>query len=372
MPENDQGTDMFKKILFAMFLVISLPMASLWYFSSYKIQNEIALKVNDDLARTSEIVATKIDDWSDMNLRLLNEHSNLSQIKSGVEAQQRPILQSIVKSYEWLYLAYVIGSDGYKTARSDDEPIRKLNGEKAHFRGDRSYFKQIVNGATIGEQLVLSRTLNKPAFILCKAIKQANKVPYDGIGALCIGSTVSQLSDLVVNTKIGKTGYAVLFDSTNKVIAHGGGKVLEGQLQDFSDSEMIKSARLNNQFMYRENEKDMIGYMKPAGRGWKLIVTQEYDDAYSSHIESNRELLLFFFLTIVIGITISYFMARKLAGPILTMAMIANDIRKGRFYNKIEESSRTDEIGELARALEKMSVSMSIAFKKLKQRTLGN
>lgn len=65
-------------------------------------------------------------------------------------------------------------------------------------------------------------------------------------------------------------------------------------------------------------------------------------------------------------------MARKLAGPILTMAMIANDIRKGRFYNKIEESSRTDEIGELARALEKMSVSMSIAFKKLKQRTLGN
>lgn len=363
---------MLKKFLLAMFVVISLPMASLWYVSSYKLQYEIAQKVNEDLEQTSEILATKIDDWTDMNLRLLNQHSILSQIKSGIEAQQRPILQSIVKSYEWLYLAYVIGSDGYKTARSDDEPILKPNGEKAHFRGDRSYFKQIIEGASTGEQLVLSRTLNKPAFILCKAVKYSKTLSDSDTGALCIGSTVSQLSDLVVNTKIGKTGYAMLLDDTNKVIAYGGSMVLKEQLQDFSDNIMLKSAQLNTHFLYRENNREMIGYMKPAGRGWKLIVTQEYNDAYSSHIESMRESLMLFVLTIVISVTISYIMAKKLANPILNMTVIANDIRKGRFYNSIEESSRPDEIGELARALEKMSISMSIAFKKLRNRTLGN
>jgi methyl-accepting chemotaxis protein len=355
---------MLKKFLFAMFIVILFPLASLWYISNYQLQKEIEQKVDDDLTQISEILATEIDDWTEMNLKLLRQNSSLSQIKSGIESEQRPILKSIVNTYKWLYLAYVVGTDGYKTARSDNKPVLNPDGTKAHYRGDRSYFKQILEGSSVGQQLVLSRTLNEPAFILCKSI-MSERIALKIKGALCIGSTVNQLSNSVVNTKIGKTGYAVLLDDSNKVIAHGGGIKLKEQLQDFSNNTIFVDAILNKTYLYKDGKKKMIGLMKSVGMGWHLIVTQDYDDAYSAYINNMRNSMILFIATVIISMTIAYLMARRLAKPIQNMTLIANDIRKGKFRNSIEESKRSDEIGELARAIEKMSISISIAFRKL-------
>jgi methyl-accepting chemotaxis protein len=361
---------MLKNFLLSMFIVIALPLASLWYISNYKLQSEIEQKVNDDLSQVAEILATEINDWTEMNLNLLKQNSSLPQIKSGLESEQRPILTSITKTYKWLYLAYVIGGDGYKTARSDDKPILNNDGEKAHYRGDRDYFKQIVRGSTIGQQLVLSRTLKKPAFILCRAIK-SGQIKLKVFGALCIGSTVDQLSESVINTRIGKSGYAVLLDDSNKAIALGSDIKPNEKLQDFSNKEIFTKAPLNKTYLYQDGNKKMIGYMKSVGMGWHLIVTQEYKDAYSTYIESMQDSMILFIATIIISIIISYMMARRLAKPIKNMTIIANDIRRGKFYNNIEWSTRTDEIGELARAIEKMSISISIAMKKLRKNSLN-
>jgi methyl-accepting chemotaxis protein len=358
---------MLKNFLLSMFIVISLPLASLWYISHFKLQKEIELKVNDDLSQVTEILATEINDWTEMNLKLLKQNSSLAQIKSGIESEQRPVLKSIIHTYRWLYLAYAIGSDGYKTARSDNKPILNPDGTKAHYRGDRAYFKQILDGSSIGQQLVLSRTLNEPAFILCRVIIP-DRLSLETSGALCIGSTVDQLSDSVVNTKIGNTGYAVLLDDSNKVIAHGGDIILKEKLQDFSNKELFVKALLNKTYLYQEDSKKMIGFMKSVGMGWHLIVTQDYDDAYSAYIDSIQNSMFLFFATIIFSVAIAYLMARRLARPIENMTIIANDIRKGTFYNSIEESKRSDEIGELARAIEKMSISISIAIRKLKSR----
>lgn len=356
---------MLYKFLIAILISVSLPLASLLYTNAYKLQRDLELQVNKDLSQATDLLAEKIDGWNDMNLRLLKQNSSLSQIRSGEEHQQKPILESMVNTYEWLYLAYAIGNDGYKTARSDDKAILNPDGTKAHFRGDRSYFKQIRAGSPIGQQLVLSRTLNKPAFILCRtlAVKDA---PRRNPGALCIGSTVSDLSSSVVGTKIGETGYAILLDDTNKVIAHGNPDALKEQLQDFSDQPVVTAAQLEESYIYQDGDTQKLAYMKSVGQGWRLVITQDYNDAYAQYFEARRDSLTLLFITIIISGLIAYFMARMLAKPILNLTTIANDIRKGSFYSSIDESRRNDEIGELARSIEKMSISISIAFKKLK------
>jgi methyl-accepting chemotaxis protein len=358
---------MLYKFLIAMLVAVSLPLVSLLYTNGYKLEQNLELKVNENLSQTADLLALKIDDWNEMNLRLLKQNSSLSQIRSGVESQQKPILESMIDTYEWLYLAYAIGSDGYKTARSDDKPILNKDGTKAHFRGDRSYYKQIRSGSTIGQQLVLSRTLNKPAFILCRELSLKDSY---GIkpGALCIGSTVDELSNSVVNTKIGKTGYAILLDDANKVIAHGYPDMLKEQLQDYSDQPVVTSARLEEPYVYQDGDIKKLAYMKSVGQGWRLVITQDYDDAYNEYFSSRRNALVLLLFTFIVSGVISYIMARMLAKPIQNLTVIANDIRKGSFYSNIDESKRTDEIGELARSIEKMSISISIAFKKLKSK----
>jgi methyl-accepting chemotaxis protein len=358
---------MLKKFLIAILIVVFLPLASLWYTNGYRLQIDLEREVNEDLVQTADLLAAKIDGWTDMNLRLLKQNSSLSQMISGKEDQQKPILESMVNTYEWLYLAYAIGSDGFKTARSDDKPILKEDGTKAHFRGDRSYFKQIRAGSKTGQQLVLSRTLKKPAFILCQALR-ASTESFLRSGALCIGSTVSDLSESVINTKVGATGYAILLDDSNKVIAHGKPGALKEQLQDLSGESVVTEAAPDRPYVYQSGDKQMIAYMKAAGRGWNLIVTQEYDDAYSALNVAKRNSLILLLVTILLSVAMSYFMARLLTKPIQKLTAIANDIRKGKLYNSIDESARSDEIGELAKAIEKMSISISIAFKKLKSK----
>jgi methyl-accepting chemotaxis protein len=358
---------MLLKFLIAMLIAVSLPLGSLLYTNGYKLQSEMELKVNQDLIQTADLLASKIDDWDKTNLLLLKQNSSLEQMQSGDESQQKPILESMVNTYRWMYLAYAIGSDGYKTARSDDKPILKEDGTKAHYRGDRSYYKQIRSGSPIGEQVVLSRTLNKPAYILCRALAQAKSF-YKNTGALCIGSTVNELSETVVNTKIGETGYAILLDSSSKVIAHGDPGALKEQLQSFSDEPVVAKAESGRPYIYHDGDTKKVAYMKTVGQGWSLYITQDYDDAYAAYYTAMRDALILLFITVLVSGLISYLMAMMLAKPIKNLTVVANEIRKGSFYSSIDESRRTDELGELAKAIEKMSISISIAFKKLKSR----
>jgi methyl-accepting chemotaxis protein len=144
---------------------------------------------------------------------------------------------------------------------------------------------------------------------------------------------------------------------------------LKEQLQDFSDNPVVTNAKYNMPYVYQNEGVKKIAYMKSVGKGWHLILTQDYDDAYSAFYSAKRDSLILLCVTILLSGFMSYFMAKVLAKPIQNLTVIANDIRKGSFYSSIEESKRSDEIGELAKAIEKMSISISIAFKKLKSKT---
>ena len=359
---------MHKKILIAMLIVVALPLISLWYTNNYKLRQEVELQVSQDLVQTTHQLADKINEWNDTNVRMLDQNSKLAAIQSGEEAQQKPVLASIVSSYDWTYLAYGLDADGYRTARSDDEVLIKPDGTR-DYRGDRIYFKQIQAGNPVGSQVLISNTLDTPAIILCHGIEVQDKLSFGKKPILCIGMTVNKLSDTVVNTKIGKTGYAILLDETNKVIAHGKPEVLKEKVRDMSDDTALLHAvdsRGDKPYFYTNNKVQKIAYSETVANNWRLIVEQDYDDAFSPVIKATREALIFLVITIILTIVVSYFMAKRLAKPIQRLTGIADDISRGTFHNKIDESARSDEIGELAKAIERMSISISIAFRKLK------
>ncbi|WP_428239991.1 HAMP domain-containing protein [Gynuella sp.] len=361
---------MHKKILIAMLIVVALPLISLWYTNYYRLEQEVEVQVNGDLTQTADGLLAKVNDWYEMNSRMLKQNVLLKSIQSNEEAQQEPVLKAITSTYEWTYLAYAIGQDGYKTARSDDVAILNADGTKAHFRGDRVYFKQIAAGNKMGQQVLMSRTLGQPAFILCEAIKYP-QIPSPKPGALCIGMTVTKMSETITRAKIGETGYAILLDESNKVIARGGasGASASGGLEDMSDSPALVqavSARGDKPYIYTSSNVKKIAYSVTSTNGWRLIVEQDYDDAFAPVIEAKRNSLILLIVTVVLTLIVSFFMAKRLAKPIQRLTGIADDISRGTFHNKIDESSRSDEIGDLAKAIERMSISISIAFRKLK------
>ena len=217
----------FPKLLISILFVVAIPLSGLWYVNIVQYQEELQGNLRENLTQVGDLAAEKVNGWATTNLQLLQQNSLLQDIKSMETEKQSPILKSILNAYDWTFLVYAVGTDGYKTARSDDRAIINDDGSKAFFRGDREYFKQVMSDEDFGQQVLLSRSFGYPTFILCTAIRSGasavnslvNKLPI--VGSLCLGATLEKVSAVITELEVGETGYAILMDESNKVIAHG-------------------------------------------------------------------------------------------------------------------------------------------------------
>lgn len=367
----------FPRLLFVILLVVSIPMSALWFVNTVRYPNEIQNKIQGELAYVGMLLTEKVDGWTAMNIRLLEQNALLDDIVSMDTVRQTPILKTMLDTYEWAFLIYIVGMDGFMNARVDSDnverPIYKNDGSKAYYRGDRDYFSQVVQGKPFGQQVLLSRTLGVPAFILCTSIRNPDKrlalKTDEGAhnGALCSGMILEDISRLVKEVELGETGYAVLTDSKKRVITHGQPEMLSEKLQDFSQHPLFE----NNIFGYAEyveNGVKKVGYRAETKAGWNLIVEKDYDEAFKPLVDAKHKSFIFFGITITASLFMAYLASMRIARPIARLTKVAEGISKGQFSRgRLIESNRGDEIGALAKAIERMEKSIEIAFRKIKQ-----
>lgn len=359
------------KILLGVLLSASLPLAVLWLANSYSSE-KIAQQAEADLKQKADVLGVSFNSWVDLNVRLLQQNATLPQIKSFDEQQQKPILKAILDAYEWSYAVFTIGADGYITARGDDKAVLNDDGTKKYFRGDREYLKEVIAGKDVGQQVLLSRRLGVPALVMCVPVAMdSNTFQSSQLskGALCMAMKLTTISFIVENLRIGQTGFATLLDDDHKIIAHGNTIMVFEKLQDLSSHPVVVRASDEKQFIYSDEEGiKKIAYKKQVAQGWMLIIEQDFNDAYAQLLKEQKEFVYLLLGTIIISVLISFFIATSLTRPIQRIADATNAISKGQLDMKLEEAYRSDEIGELARAVERMAVSVTLALKKLKQR----
>jgi methyl-accepting chemotaxis protein len=180
---------------------------------------------------------------------------------------------------------------------------------------------------------------------------------------------LGDLSKTVTDTRIGATGYAILLDERNKVIAHGRPEKLSGVLQDLGSHPALQIADTSQGPMVLEEEgKKIVAYRRKLGQGWSLIVQQDYDEAFAPLRHVERNALILMAATVVLVLVVAYWLGRRLADPIRRLTMVADGISRGEISARILETGRGDEIGALARAIERMSVSIQMAMGRLRKR----
>lgn len=352
------GFKIIYQILITLLVIALIPLGGFWYIGIHKSRQQWTANINRNLVENTDHLARSIEDWTQMNLRLLEQNAAMPAILSMASEAQNPVLKTISDTYEWVYLAFTILPDGENLGRSDGNP--------ATYYGDRDYFKQVLGGKALGQEVLLGKTSKKPAFILAKPIKAEG---VKNLGVIAIAMTLEDLSKTITKTRIGETGYAILLDDKNRLIAHGHGEV-SSELQDFSSHPVLSQRnRLDgDSFVFDDNGKEIVAYSKKIGQGWTLIVQQDYREAYAAADQAQRQALLLQAITLLTVLVISYLLARRLSRPIRNLTAIADEISRGNLNAVIKEKSRSDEIGALARAIDRMGVSLQMAFERLRKR----
>jgi methyl-accepting chemotaxis protein len=349
------GFGITRKLLVTLMLVSLLPMAAIWFIS---YQNSIALteeKVEQQLNASNNVLITKVNDWVDMNQRMLLQNAELREMSSMQAEQQNPILQSMSKHYEWAYLAFSVDVDGKNVGRSD--------GKKVTYYGDRDYFKQVIAGERFGKQVLIGKTSGKPALILSTAIND-NSGKLNGVLALAM--TLTEISDEIVTAKIGVSGYTFLLDEKGEVIAHPNEEFTRSRV-DMSKHQALQALkRGESHIVYTDYDGEKV--VAVAGKtlqGWTMISQQNYDEAYKSIQKENIKAAILLMVTILVVLAISLVVSRRLTAPIRELTKVAEQYSEGNLQLQISGLQRNDEIGQLARAIERLGTSIRMAMDRL-------
>lgn len=357
--QKSGGFKIFPQVLLTMFLVALIPLAGFWFINNTRVQREMQASAEQNLQDASTNLSTKVEGWVDTNVRLLDQNAALPDMTSMNTERQTPLLKAINETYEWTYLIMTTDAQGQNVGRSDD-------GEAKSYE-DRAYVQQVMEGQANGRQVLISKTTGEPAVCLSGPIERQGAVN----GALVACSELNEVSKAVTDVQIGETGFAILVDDQNNVIAHGdlnlneSAAETEGELLNISDYPALSSGTLGQQSAFKVDGRDVVTYTEETALGWKLIVQQDYADAFASVIAARRNALILLLATVLFVVIVALLLARRLVRPIENLTQAAEDMSRGELGVYISETDRSDEIGALARSVERMGVSIKMAFDEL-------
>lgn len=360
MAEGKPGFSLriFHKILITMLVVALIPLGGLLYISSYQLKQDWRQNVHQHLKLTAAGLVAKVNGWTEMNLRVLRENAALPDVVSMDGNRQKPVLRSIQSAYEWTYLVFTVRPDGLNVGRSDDNPLVSY--------ADRGYFKQVMSGKPLGQEVLIGRTSGKPALILAGPVRATDG---HANGVLALAMHLVDVSAAVVGARIGDSGFAILVDDNRRVIAHGRPQQVSQALQDLSGHPALGRTEASREpIVYEEGGRRIVAFTQKTALGWTLIVQQDYEEAFAPLLESTRNALLLTALALALVGGVAYVLSRQLARPIGDLTAAAEGISRGNFDTAITGTERQDEIGALARAVERMAISIRMAFDRLRRK----
>lgn len=366
--ENTEGKGMqaagkfrfsiFYKILTTMLLVAVIPLVAIWYINYQTAEKHLTQNVQQRLGGISDKLTAVVNDWVSANHKVLLQNGALPEMASMNARIHNPVLRTVLNEYAWSYLVFTIRPDGMNVGRSDGkDPIDY---------SDRIYFKQVIDGAPLGKQVVISKTTGKPSLILSAPIHGPNR---NLAGVIAMGTSLTDISETITKAGIGTTGYAFLLDQDGKVVAHQK-QEYTATMADLSKHPAFlgRSNDPSRVVIFDEDGRKVIAHTQKTKQGWTLVAQQDYDEAFRALSEANRNAMILLAITLVIVSYVAYLLAQRLSKPIRNLTLIADEISRGQLDIKIQEVNRRDEIGALAAAIERMGVSIRMSLQKLRAR----
>ncbi|MGH1484645.1 MAG: cache domain-containing sensor histidine kinase [Cellvibrionaceae bacterium] len=349
----------FPKILLNCLLIAAIPLAGFIY-QIYLNEADQRRVVEQRLLQSSEVIASQVDNWVDKNIRNSKFVASMEPFKSMDATAQLPVLKAAKENLEWVSLIFVKDLKGDAVARSDGKSLRNYS--------DREYFKQVIAGQDIGQQVLIGKVKPVPLHCFALPIKDFSQ-QMAGVITQC--STLLAISDYITRSKIGQTGYAFLVDDQKRLIAHGeqSGKLV-GNLQDFGTHPSL-DLQSKQVATLQHDGKDRVFVTRAVGANWTLVVQQDYKEAYGNYLDAKFNAIILAAVTVIITLLLSFLISYNISTPIKKLTEITDSYSKGMFVENVVGVDRKDELGDLAKATSRMAKTIQMAISRLRKQKQG-
>lgn len=348
----------FQKILLLMLTLSVLPLAAVWYMNYQNANAQITENIDKRMSALSDRLASQVGEWVNMHLKLLRQNAALSDIASMDANKQEPVLRTILAEYQWSYLVFVTGMNGVNVSRTDELDPAKFD------YNDRVYFSDVArNGKSYGKQAIVSKSTFKPSLVLSVPVFRYENNARKIVGVMAIGVSRENLSDQIGNVKIGESGYAFLLDEKGKVLAHQNKELAKTEADFSKHPTFVSRPDSGKKFItYEDNGKKVAAYVQKTEHDWYIVTQQDQDELYAPLSEANNKAVMVLVATAVSVTLVAYLFAFGISRPIRQLTAAANLMSRGEMIKRIPAIERSDEIGELAAAVDRMGASLRLAM----------
>ncbi|MDU2063948.1 MAG: methyl-accepting chemotaxis protein [Sporomusaceae bacterium] len=334
-------------IMAAICLSSLLLLGGLNYWRALDVITDNAKNNMSDQAITS---AEDVGSWLNARKAEINFLAAAPVIQGGKAEEIQPFLRAVMKANP----AYGILGFIYPNGSSVNTLGTSVN------LGDRPYFKAAIQGnIAVSDPLI-----PKSGGGLLTAVAVPVKVNGQIIGVLYGSINMQELTQRVLAMKTGKTGYAVLTQSNGLTIAHADPQVAMKENILTKDTVLEQEKEANRKIVagekgivrVKDNGIDsFIAYAPVPGTSWALSLHAPVAEMTSGAASLTMISLLTTAVILILAILLISRYAKKIAAPIQSMALVAQQVADGDLRACTITTRSDDEIGRLSQSFVTMT-----------------
>ncbi len=337
--------------------------------SIYVKTNNTIIPLTEEMS--NEIVKAssgQIGEWVKSNSKEMEFLANTDLVKSMDKKSIEPFLKQMKSHKEDVEMYFVADKNG---------DMWNTLGIELNI-SNRDYFKEIISGKkdSVITDAVVSVTTKKNIFIIVHKIEKDGQV----VGVLGATVLLDTLTDISGKIKVG-TAFGSVVDGSGLIMAHPDDNVImklnllksseEGYKGLDQLAEEMVSGKSGKGHYNRPTGEDVVGLYAsiPNTPNWTLLITLP-----SSDVKKQANSMLRTILVIVLGILISViglatYISKIITDPIVESTEHLKTIATGDFTKEVSEKliKRTDEFGELGKAVSKMQDDMKALISNIKE-----
>lgn len=237
----------------------------------------------------------------------------------------------------------------------------------------RPWYKKAIENQ--GRTVIGAPYYYKPDDMTCiTVIRSIEDDSGQTIGALGIDVSLNEITNILKEIKIGKTGYIILTDSNGTILAHP--KNPEENFKNISKLKVDKPNKIieidsDDIKLKMEGKKYTANVYTSPEMKWKFIAMIPEDELLENVSSRKGIIIIIASLFVLCGIVASVIISRQLSKPINLTAEYLNVISLGDFSKKFPENllHRKDEIGILGNAAQNMQIQIKNLIREVQNST---
>jgi methyl-accepting chemotaxis protein len=235
--------------------------------------------------------------------------------------------------------------------------------------GGRDYFQHATSGKTAISEVIKSKATGNPTFSIAVPIRQGNRTAGILYGAVDLPRFNEKFIDPV---RLGQKGYAYMVDKEGRFLSQPEkSKILNATIHDYDWGKKVLAEKSGFMNYLWEGAEKIVSFESVAKTGWIVAAGAELDDIFAPVVGiRNQNILVAVIMVLAVGAVI-FLIVNPIVKAVQTGVQFAEVIRAGDVSTRLN-MTRSDEIGQLAEALDNMADGLEEKAKLAEQIADGN